>query len=77
MQGGWREEVGTTDDGQKICTFYVREQRVDRGCAIMDKVGRINNEEGKKKEGAEANVVGKRPSDGNGEGAEEKRQRNW
>lgn len=69
MQGGWREEVGTTDDG--------REQRVDRGCAIMDKVGRIDNEEGKEKQGAEANVVGKRPSDGNGEGAEEKRQRNW
>lgn len=32
--------AGTTDDEQKICDFYVREQRAEGGCAFMDKFRR-------------------------------------
>ena len=53
--------AGMTDDGQKICAFYAREQRADGGCAFMDsngfcnythmdKFGRVNKERAKKKE---------------------------
>lgn len=28
--------VRTMEDGQKICVFYVREQRVDGDCSLMD-----------------------------------------
>lgn len=58
-----------------------------RGCAFMDTNGfcnyihidkfrRVDKEKAKKKEGAEAKVAGKRPSNGSGEGTREKRQRN-
>ena len=89
------EEVGkerkagarTTDDGQKICAFYAREQRVDGGYAFMDangfcnyvhmdKFGRVDQEKGKRKEGAEVKVAGKRQSDDNGVGTRERKQRN-
>jgi len=40
--------------------------------ANMVKFGRVDTKRAKKKEGAEARVVGKRPSDGSGDGTGEK-----
>ena len=79
--------AGTTDDGQNTCAFYAREQRADGGCAFMNangfwndahmvKFGRVDKKRAKKKEGAQAEVMGKRPSDGSREGTREKGQRN-
>lgn len=31
-----RASVRTMDDGQRICAFFVKEQRADEGCSFMD-----------------------------------------
>ena len=82
-----KEGAGTTDDGQTICAFYAMKQREDGGCAFMDangfcnyaymdEFGRVDKKKVRRKEGEEAKVAGKRPSDGSSEGTGEKRQRN-
>ena len=79
--------AGTTKDGEKIYAFYAREQRADGGCAFMDvngfcnfvhmdQFGRVDKEKPRKRGGAEAKVVWKRPSEGSGGVRGEKRQRN-
>lgn len=44
--------------------------------AHMDKFGRVDKRRAKKKEGEDAKVAEKRPSDGSGKGTGENRQRN-
>ena len=79
--------AGTTDDGEKMCVFYAREQRADGGCAFMDvngfcnfvhmdEFGKVDKEKARRKGGAEVRVAGKRPSEGSGGGTREKKQRN-
>ena len=74
-----------TEDGERICTFYEKEQRADGGCSFMDKNGFCNYvhmdkfgkvDKEKARRGAEAKVAGKRPSEGSGGGTGEKKQRN-
>lgn len=80
-------EAGTTDGGEKSFAFYARVQRADRGCVFVDvngfsnyvyvdKLGRVDKEKSRKKEGAEVKVAGKRLIDGSGEGTGENRQQN-
>ena len=79
--------AGTTDDGEKICAFYAREQRADGGCSFMDangfcnfvhmdEFGRLDKENARRRGGAEAKVARKRPSKGSGGGTGDKKQRN-
>lgn len=39
---GRKAVVGTTDEGQMICIFYAREQRMDRVFSFMDVNGFCN-----------------------------------
>lgn len=75
----WMIVVGTTDDGQRICAFYAREQRADGSCSFldanrlrnyihMDRYGRIDKERVKRKNGAEPRMAGKQLKEGSGEG---------
>ena len=77
----------TTEDREKICAYYAREQRADGGCAFMDvnrfcnfvhmdEFGRVDKEKARRRGGAEAKVAGKRPSEESGGGTGEKRQQN-
>ena len=79
--------AGMTEDGERICSFYKREQRADGGCSFMDangfcnfvhmdELGRIDKEKARRRGGAETMGPGKRPSEGSGGGAGEKKQRN-
>ena len=79
--------AGATEDGEKICAFYAREQRADGGYAFMDvngfcnfvhmdEFGRVDKEKARRRGGAEAKVAGKCPSEGSGGGTREKKQRN-
>ena len=80
-----KAEAGMTEDGEKICTFYEKEQRADGGCSFMDKNGFCNyvhmdrfgkvDKEKPRRGGAGGEVTGKRPSEGSGVGTGEKRQR--
>ena len=70
----------TTEDGEKICAFYAREQFMDVNgfCNFvhMDEFRRADKEKARRRGGAEAKVAGKRPSEGSGGGTGEKRQGN-
>ena len=78
--------AGMTEDGERICTFYEKEQRADGDCSFMDKNGFYNyvhmdkfgkvDKEKARRGRAEAKVAGKRPSEGSGGGTGEKKQRN-
>ena len=79
--------AGTTDNGEKICAFYAREQREDGGCGFMDvngfcnlvymdEFGKVDKEKAMRKGGAQVKVAGKHPCEGSSGGTEEKRQRN-
>ena len=80
-----KAEAGVTEDGERICTFYEREQRADGGYSFMDKNGFCNyvhmdkfgkvDKEKARRGGAGAEVAGKRPSERSGGGTGEKRQR--
>ena len=74
-----KAETGTTDNGQKICAFHLKEQRGDGRCAFMDANGfcnyaqmdkfeRVDKERPKTNAGAEAKVAGKLSSGSSGEG---------
>ena len=79
--------AGTTEDGERICSFNEKEQRADRGFSFMDtngfcnyvhmdEFGRVDKEKARRRGGAEAKVAGKRPSERSGGGTGEKKQRN-
>ena len=85
--GGERKATaGVTESGQRICTYYMKEQRADGSCSFMDahgscqfahidKAGRAVKEGPKIRDGTEARQAGKRARDESGGSAGEKRPR--
>lgn len=78
--------AGAANDGQRFCTFCAKERRADGGCSFMDADGYCNyaytiafgkstTDGGRRKEGADAKVCGKRPNEEGGGDIEEKKQR--
>lgn len=78
--------AGAVNGGERVQIFYVRERRGDRGYFFMDthgycsyvhmaRFGRSNNDEKRRKEGANARVSGELPNEKADRGTGEKKQR--